>query len=292
MNDTFYTNDLNNNIDGGFGSDVVEYFYNVTEFAFNFISNSVVALTHIAKNFTDTVSNVEDFIFADGSFTFNELEDGYSGLSTVALRIFWGGGNYAYNSEDNEDLTLTSTDMGYSGSSGNQVTLSRQAYDTTITINDSNAPNVIRLYGTDFADTLTINGTHSALTGQIYSGAGNDVVTITVTGNDRISTEDGDDTVLAGAGHDKIFGGAGNDTLSGEDGNDRIYGMDDDDTLNGGAGNDRLEGGAGNDILQQLNAIEPSAGLESTIGNTTANLAPQIIGLDSPLSMVAMVLIA
>ena len=50
--------------------------------------------------------------------------------------------------------------------------------------------------------------------------------------------------------------------------------------------NDLSEDIAMNALAQQLNAIEPSAGLESTIENTTANLAPQIIGLDSPLSMV------
>ncbi|CAG0891585.1 unnamed protein product [Cyprideis torosa] len=248
-NDTFYTNDLDNSIDGNDGVDVVNYFYNVTEFAFNFISNTVVALTHVAQNFTDTLTDIENFIFADGTFTFNELETNYGDLDVVGIRLFWTGGDYKYNSDTNGDLTVTATDMGYGGSTGNQVTISRQAYDTTVTINDSNAPNVVRLYGSDFADTLTINGTHNALIGQIYSGAGNDTVTITVTGNDRISTEEGDDTVFAGAGADKIFGGDGNDTLNGENGNDRIYGMNDNDTLNGGAGNDLIEGGNGDDTL-------------------------------------------
>ncbi len=248
-NDTFYTNSLSNDVDGGAGTDVVEYFYNATEFAFNFISNTVVALTHIVQNFTDTLSNIENFIFADGTFTFNELETAYGDLETVAIRLFWGGGDYAYNSDENGDLTLTAADIGYGGSTGDQMTISRQAYATSVTINDSNAPNIVRLYGTDFADTITIDGTHNALIGQIYSGAGNDTVTITVTGNDRIVTGDGNDTVNAGAGNDKIYGGNGNDILNGEAGNDRIYGMDDDDTINGGAGNDRLEGGNGNDIL-------------------------------------------
>jgi len=247
--DNFYTNDLNNEIDGNAGTDIVNYFYDVTEFAFNFINNSVVAVTHIAKNFTDTLSNIENFIFNDDSFTFSELEENYSNLEVVALRTFWNDGEYKYNSEENEDVTFTAQDIDYDNTSGDQFTLTRQAYETTITIHDSNAPDVVRLYGTSYADTITVNGVHSSLTGQIYSGAGDDLVTVTVTGDDFIKTEDGNDIVFAGAGFDKIYGGNGDDTLHGEANNDRLYGQNGNDTLNGGSGNDRLEGGSGNDIL-------------------------------------------
>lgn len=286
-NDTIHGSLGNDSLDGEGGTDTLVYNYSVTEFAFNFINNIAVSINHIAQGFTDLVSNFENFIFTDGSYTFAELESNFGSLETIAIRSYWsGGGTYGYNSEANGDTTITASDMGYTGSSGNQYTVSRTGYDTTITINDSNAAPTMRVYGTDNADTVTINGTHSAMTAQLYTYAGSDTIDILVSGNDRIDSGSGDDVVNSGDGADKVYGREGNDTLNGEDGNDRLYGMDDDDilngglgndlldggngvdTLNGGEGNDRLIGGEGNDIL---NGGEGDDRIDAEGGNDTLN---------------------
>lgn len=267
-NDTIHGSLGNDTLDGGGGSDTVEYNYSVNDFAFDFINNTVLSLTHLAQNFTDTLTDFENFIFADGAYSFSQLEEFFGDLRTVALRVFWDTGDYKFNSEENATNVFTDVDMGYNGSTGDQVTLTRNSYDTMVTINDANAPNVIRLYGTDFSDTITINGTHAALIGQIYTGDGNDTVTILVSGNDRIDTGAGDDIISSGDGYDKIYGGTGNDIISGGNHNDRIFGMADNDILNGDGGNDLLIGGAGDD---ELNGGIGRDRLEGGTGSDTLN---------------------
>lgn len=268
-NDTIYGSLGNDSLDGEGGSDTLTYNYSVNQFAFNFINNVAVSISHIAQGFTDLVSNFENFIFTDGSYTFAELETNFGTLETVAIRSYWGGGGtYGYNSDTNGDITMTAAEMGYGASSGNQYTVSRSGYNTTVTINDANAAPTMRIYGTDNADTLLINGSHSAMTAQIFSGTGNDDITITVSGNDRVDAGTGNDTVRSGNGADKVFGREGNDTLYGEAGNDRLYGMDDDDTLYGGENNDYLNGGNGVDALHGGNGNDRLIGGE---GNDVLN---------------------
>jgi hypothetical protein len=109
---------------------------------------------------------------------------------------------------------------------------------------------------------LTVNGT-----------AGDDVITVTLTGSVYVVTVNGvtDSTsydaddygrvlVDAGAGNDRVTingavrattinGGAGNDTLVGGGGDDSLTGGDGVDRLVGNGGRDRLDGGGGKDFL-------------------------------------------
>ncbi len=95
-NDTIYGNDLDNVLRGGGGNDTLygtigsdtlngengndtaNYNYSVNAFAFNFINSVTVAFEHIAQSWTDTLSNIENFIFTDGSYTFAELEAAFN----------------------------------------------------------------------------------------------------------------------------------------------------------------------------------------------------------------------
>lgn len=62
-----------------------------------------------------------------------------------------------------------------------------------------------------------------------YSGAANNNLFMTGSGNDTLDAKEGDDTLDGGAGDDTLLGGAGNDTLIGGTGNDTLTGGDGDD---------------------------------------------------------------
>ncbi|HEY8592644.1 MAG TPA: calcium-binding protein [Sphingomicrobium sp.] len=87
---------------------------------------------------------------------------------------------------------------------------------------------VLQLYGSDFADTLSLHSQAATLT--VNGGGGSDVVIA------ASSTA----VVFGGAGDDTLLGGIDEDLLSGDDGNDRLA---------GGLGADDLRGGSGNDML-------------------------------------------
>jgi serralysin len=285
--DTIYGNDANNTISGGAGndllygsigddtldggadSDTVNYSYTADSFAFDFLSNTSVSITHLSLGFTDILNNIENYIFSGVNYTRAELENTFS-PDTFITSFNWSGGQHYYATSNSETTTLTAGDIGYNTlTAGTDVaTVVRSGSALTITIDNASAPNGIFVRGADNADTITINGTHSALDARIFGGGGNDEITISsITGNDRLYGEAGDDTITAGAGNDYIYGGDDNDTLyggagidnlQGDAGTDELNGGDDNDflfgglgtdTLNGDAGNDLLDGGAGDDIL-------------------------------------------
>ena len=62
-------------------------------------------------------------------------------------------------------------------------------------------------------------------------------------------TLDGDNSITSGAAASTLGGGPGNDTLTGGAGNDTLIGGAGNDTLDAAGGNDLLYGGAGNDTL-------------------------------------------
>jgi len=267
-NDTLYGSLGDDTLNGNGGNDTVSYTYAANEFAFNFINNTTIALQHVAQNFLDTIYNVENFIFAGVNYTFAQLESTFGNLETVALRFNWNGGRYAFNADENATEILDATEMNYAGASGNQFTITRNFYETTLTVNNSNAAPAISLYGSNQNDTILVNGTHNNFTTKIFAGQGNDTITILTIGDDRIDGEGGDDIIDTGAGNDKLFGRTGNDTLNGGDGNDRLYGMEDNDTLNGGNGNDRLDGGDG---IDELNGGNDNDLLQGGNGDDTLN---------------------
>ncbi|MCB9963955.1 MAG: M10 family metallopeptidase C-terminal domain-containing protein [Rhodospirillales bacterium] len=285
-NDTIYGSTGNDTIDGGAGTDTVNYSDAASGFAFTFLDSVSLTVTRLLNSFTDTLQNIETFIFNGVSYTFQQLQDAFGTLDTVGVRLFWNGGQYAWNSQANENIVATAEDMGYGGSTGDQITISRVQNSTTVTINDANAAPGLKIYGTGNDDTILVNGTHNSMAGLIYGGDGNDTITVSITGNDRIYGEAGNDTIDAGAGDDRLYGDAGDDVLNGGAGNDYLYGLADNDTLNGGddndildggdgidtlngdAGNDRLSGGNGDDIL---NGGTGDDRLEGDAGNDTLN---------------------
>jgi serralysin len=251
-NDTIYGSLGNDTLDGEGGTDSVNYNYSVNDMAFNFIDNITVAISHLTLGFMDFVSNFENFIFTDGTYTRAELENTFA-AQEFTTSFEWSGGKYFHNTTTAENTTLTAGDMGYSGASTgtNLATVDRSGNELTVSILNTNAPSVMRIEGADSSDTITINGTHNNVVLRIYGGDGADTVSIasSITGGGRIWGEAGDDNISGGSGADYIWGGTGNDTLSGGTGIDKLFGGDGNDTLHGGIARDYLYGGLGTDTL-------------------------------------------
>jgi Ca2+-binding RTX toxin-like protein len=234
--DTLYGGPGADLLDGGPGTDTVDYHDYTTPVS---VTPDGVANDGAAgegDNVTDTVEGAiggsdSDYLQGnDGNGTFiggdgNDTFVGGGGSDT-----FVGGAGF-----DTVDYSAASgpvnVDVGTPGGDG-------QAGE-----NDNVEPDVERVIGSAFADTLTAGPASAVLEGR----GGNDRLT-GGPGHDLLLGGDGNDTLDGGAGRDQLDGGAGNDILKGGAGNDTLDGGDGNDTLDGGAGSDVLNGGAGNDV--------------------------------------------
>lgn len=223
-NDAFHGSLGNDTLNGESGTDTVTYNYAVSAFAFQFIDSITVALSHLSEMFTDTVIAVENFIFNDGTFTFDELLTSYGG-NIVNAEI----GSTATNGTAERDII--------NGNNQSELLKGLDGDDT--------------IYGDQGAD--TIYGHQGDDT--IYGGGWSDIIfgdggwSQSYAGNDTIYGEAGNDRVNGRGGNDFIDGGTGHDVLYGHEGNDTIYGQQGGDYINGGDGEDILVGGSGTNVL-------------------------------------------
>lgn len=297
-NDTIYGNDANNvllggagndsffgglgddTIDGEAGTNSVTYSYSISQFTFSFIDSLTIALSHISEFFTDTITNIESFIFTDITHSFAELYGFY-------------GGNIV-NAEVGDTTTNGTAEVDII--TGNNLSEILKGLDGNDTIHGENGADSI--YGNAGNDTIYGGGWSDIIFGDGKTSTANDGddTIYAESGNDRVNGRGGDDYIDGGTGHDvlyghegsdEIVGGAGSDTifgdyqnedgssfadiLSGGDGRDKITGGGGNDTLNGDAGNDLLKGGTGNDLLNGgagNDRIEGGADNDTIIGGT------------------------
>ncbi len=158
---------------------------------------------------TDTVTNVENFSFADGTYD-----------QTNVL-------SYIEDTPDN----------GASDTSGSVTNWGTVADDTIFGSADAD-----NLGGGDGNDTIYAGAGDDLIADglgadELHGGAG----------ADHIYGGDDNDLIYGDEGNDYITGDAGNDEIHGGSGNDIIYGGDGDDVIRGGTGDDQLYAGAGND---------------------------------------------
>lgn len=114
----------------------------------------------------------------------------------------------------------------------------------------------------------------------VVAGAGDDVVSVNVPGNGRITTRleggFGNDALTGGDGRDVILGGPGRDTLNGRGGDDEIRGNGGVDSLVGSTGDDALFGGAGRDTLRGgagANTLDGGLAVDAIFGTPGADVA-------------------
>lgn len=249
-NDTLHSSTGNDTLNGEGGSaDTAVYSSSLASFLVTLVDSVTVSLQHIAQNWTDTVTNVENFILSGTSYTFAEIANNAVTLDNMVGTLKWDGGSHTFQSSTLGTTDITGQGSGYNGSSANILSYTRSAQELNITVANT-APNKLKLFGNVNNDQITINGTHSNFGVVLNSYDGDDTITITgVTGDDSLFGGGGNDRISSGAGNDKVYGGTGDDILDGGTGNDNLIGENGADTLNGGTGNDKLYGGNGNDII-------------------------------------------
>lgn len=252
-NDTIYGSSGNDVLNGEGGTgDVVNYSYDLSDFIFNFIDATTLSLSHLLDGWSDTLINIESYIFNGVTYDRTGLEqNGLTSFEEISTRFEWNGGadRYTYRSDSLEDRSISGPDIGYDGYRGDFVTFSRSVTGLDITFLTTTAPSVVKLYGSASDDVITISGTVTDYSSIVYLGEGNDTLTVNVAGANTLYGHGGDDTITGAAGSDKIYGGDGLDSLDGSDGDDWLWGDGGDDSLLGGAGFDALYGGDGADTL-------------------------------------------
>lgn len=278
----------NDTIDGGAGSDTLTYSFNIADFLINLVDTATVALTHSAQGFVDTISNIENFIFSNGSYTRAELNayvagGGGGAVTFVNSRMtlgFDGGGTHRVDNNTAGGFTYTGADIGQTGSA-NVLSVNRSAISLTANVLETNAVDSVTIRNDDLRQ-ITLDGFRSlyvdqdlatngvtvniidAMRGRVDTGAGNDIINITTANVVAFDAGDIDTwTINSGAGDDDIviggtvtnmfstiYLGAGNDDIDiNNQGNDRVFGEDGNDAINLGNGADVAEGGAGDDML-------------------------------------------
>lgn len=162
-------------INGGLGTDTLTYLESIINFTFSFISASLLHITHaVGAAWTDIVSNVESFIFNEGTYTRAELEDYVNN----------GGPSVIDGTAGADTLTGTTAADQINADAGDDIVYGMGGGDT--------------IYGEDGSDRL-------------YGGDGNDTI-YGGDGNDYLFGDNGDDMLYGGLGVDYLRGGAGTDT--------------------------------------------------------------------------------
>lgn len=203
----FFTAPSNDRIDGGAGSDTVDY---AVAGGNLYIDLRVATQANTGGLGIDIITGVENI----HGGTFNDLL-----IGSAAANTFVGN-------DGNDSLLMLGGDDSADGGYGNDYLVGYAGLDTLTGGNDDDI-----IDGGDDADDLRGGGGDDFIIG----GNGND----TIFGGDAADIDDLGDRWLGGD--------AGSDTISGGRGNDRIDGGADDDSLTGGLGLDYLSGGLGSD---------------------------------------------
>lgn len=172
-----------------------------------------------------------------------------------SFRMSYGNGlNLTVDGARSNDIILggvTSSSVILTNTMAGRVQTGDGNDTVTVTLAEIDAPaaDVYRIYTQDGNDNITVGGTHSSIQVVAFGGSGDDIITVSVTGNHYIYGEIGNDTIIASAGDEIIYGGDGSDNIQANAGTDRVLGGDGNDIISGGDGNDYLYGDAGADIV-------------------------------------------
>ncbi len=143
----------------------------------------------------------------------------------------------------------------------------------------SNSGDSYVVFGHDFTATVTHQGTTGA--DSLTGGAGNDVM-IGGLGNDTLAGGSSADALRGAAGDDLLRGGSGADTLEGGSGIDTVTYVDSATAVSVNLATGAAAGGdAQGDRLNDIENLTGSAGNDTLIGDSTANLIEGLAGDDS-----------
>ena len=274
-NDTITGNDLDNRINGGAGFDQARFGVAIGDFT---VTKDGAVYTIVSAEGTDTVRNVEEFVFGDTTLSAAQMDavagtadqvlvgtDGddriYSGYGNDDIRsgdgsdwVFSGDGHDSILSGDDNDTIFggRGNDSLDGGAGFDQARFSAAAFrDFTVT-KDGAVYTIVSAEGTDtvrnveefvFDDTTLSAAQMDAVAGTA------DQVLVGTDGDDRIYSGYGNDDIRSGDGNNWIFSGDGNDTIISGDGNDTIISGDGNDSIRSGDGNNSITSGDGDDSI-------------------------------------------
>lgn len=229
-NDTLYGNDGgdlikgaagDDIIDGGAGTDTATFSGAIAGYATTLNADGSVNIAdHVGTDGTDTLGNIEELGFADGTW---KLRIGTGGSDTIVGGlgndlVFGGAGDDTFIGGNGLDR--------YDGGDGvDTIDYSQILFKLTIDLDSGLAYYPGYLPGADH-----LAGIENAV-GTVFG-----------------------DTLIGSAGANTLNGGLGNDLLIGGAGDDVLLGGFGDDVLRGGAGNDTIDGGFGQDLLDLSDA--------------------------------------
>ena len=240
-NDTLVGGNEDDTITGGAGDDLIYGEYGTDVLTMNVAMddatitrlNSTTFEITAAGQGTDTVYNVEEVQFRDGTITIADVP--------LPGRVVTGNtyNEYLYGSDGFDTMSGMAGDDYLQGYGGNDLLRGGRGEDS--------------LYGGSGDDSLRGQSKADWLYGghgddNIKGGGGNDFL-VGVHGDDFLKGGTRNDYVDGGQGRDIVLGNSFDDTLYGGSGEDILKGGGDDDYLNGGLGNDVLKGGSGSDIF-------------------------------------------
>ena len=276
-NDTLHGNSANNAFDGGVGIDTLVLTGNHADYgiAYDIASRTYTVTDNRpgSPDGTDTVKNVENFQFADGTISFatytTTAANGAGGVTTTTYDATdlhpWASEATATDAAGNLALQTYINDNGtqwinnYDHTAGRQWTT--DGYDagghlTTEVVTFNDGTHALTLFDaanqyawTNATLTFDANWNQTGLTGlndnattnvtmSAIAAALDTALWFTTPYDPDFASAPVDTTLTGGSGDDVLYGHAGNDTLNGGGGNDY---------LNGGTGNDTLTGGSGDD---------------------------------------------
>jgi Ca2+-binding RTX toxin-like protein len=249
-----------NILDGGAGTDVAQY--NADAGTLSVTLNGNGSYNLVGSGINDTLTNIENLNFTNGTFTVaSRVGLGLTLTGTASAETLTGGGN-------SDTITGLGGDDTLNGNGGDdlfRVTGTGDGFDVidgglgsdTITATANNA--VIGLTSVTGVEAITAGG---------FTG-------VSILGSASANTLNFTGVTLTGI--TKIDGGAGNDTITGSAANDTILGSGDDDTIAAGDGNDNIQftgttngfdivdGGLGTDTIAAL-SNSTVIGLSSVTG--------------------------
>jgi Ca2+-binding RTX toxin-like protein len=288
--DYLYGGPGNDSLDGGDGNDTAIFTDLHTNYTISYnsaTSTFTIAAKGSGTDGTDMVTNVENFIFADGIFTADQLRGGSAPDTTPPTVLSFVPGDGQVGVPVNTTIAIVFSESVALGSG--TITLRDGNGNVVETFNAANAGSASLVVA---GSTLVIQPSHALtnsssytvelspgvvhdLSGNAFTGnpeyhfitGGNGVTQVGTAASPNVTGGAGDDTLTAGPGNATADGGAGNDVVIAGPGNDVLIGGAGNDILIDGPGNDTLQGGDGAD-LYYVNS-------PNTVVVETANNAPE-----------------
>jgi Ca2+-binding RTX toxin-like protein len=251
FNDIIYAGFGSNTINGGAGSDTINYSGRELFNPVTLIPAGIVVDLNVGTvNFQDYISSVTQAVAAtDTLISIENVVGGRRGdtlSGTAGANTLWGmSGNDTLDGRAGDDIL--------NGGSGDDILIGGLGNDTADYSLDSNDLNAQSIVPSTVATGLQGAIVDLAL-GQSWGAFGNDTLSSIENvngsaGDDWISGTATANTLYGNLGADTIYGLGGDDYLFGGAGNDGLYGGDGNDRIESGAGVDYVEGGLGNDTL-------------------------------------------